>query len=137
MAIQTRDPDTQRQNLNKPPKCKDRTYGWTSCLALVSIGSRFLAMFPEPPRPVVTTDVLSVGVCRSWGWILGDLALSTMLPAPPRPLLAKCPPPPIVAVGMSVEFGEYTGQSLVSSIPLEFCGGSMFVQAEDSDRGEK
>lgn len=73
------------------------TYGCTSCRALVSIGSTFLAMLPEPPRPVVTIEVLRVGVARSWGWILGDLVLSTMLPAPPRPLLAKCPPPPIVS----------------------------------------
>ena len=43
------------------------------------------AMLPEPPRPVVTTDVLRTGVLRSAGVSLGDLELSAMLPAPPRP----------------------------------------------------
>ena len=61
------------------------TYGSTSCLFRVSTGSEFFAMLPVPPRPVVTMAVLRVGVCRSSGWMRGDLELSTMLPAPPRP----------------------------------------------------
>lgn len=63
-----------------------RTYGPTSCRARVSAGSLFGAMLPEPPRPVVTTDVFKVGVWRSAGWIWGDLEASAMLPAPPRPV---------------------------------------------------
>lgn len=62
-----------------------RTYGDTSCIARVSAGSTFFAMLPVPPLPVVTTEVLSVGVSRSLGSMRGDLVLSTMLPAPPLP----------------------------------------------------
>lgn len=61
------------------------THGSTSWRARVSTGSVFLAMFPDPPRPVVTMEVLSVGVSRSLAWSLGDSEESTMLPAPPRP----------------------------------------------------
>lgn len=61
------------------------TYGSTSWRALVLAASLFLVMFPEPPRPVVTTDSFRVGVSRSCGLIFGDFVLSTMLPAPPRP----------------------------------------------------
>jgi len=61
------------------------TYGSTSWRSLVSTGSEFLAMLPLPPRPVVTTAVLSVGVWRSSGWRGTFLLLSRMLPAPPRP----------------------------------------------------
>jgi len=67
------------------------TYGLTSWSARVSAASVFLAMLPVPPRPVVTTDVLRVGVSRSVGWILADLLESTMLPAPPRPEEARLP----------------------------------------------
>jgi hypothetical protein len=62
------------------------TYGSTSCLARVSRGSRFGAMLPKPPRPVVTTGVLRKGVSRSEGLTRGDRAALAMLPAPPRPV---------------------------------------------------
>lgn len=42
-------------------------------------------MFPWPPRPVVTTEVLRVGVWRSEAVSLGDSLALAMLPAPPRP----------------------------------------------------
>ena len=64
---------------------REKTYGSTSWRSRVSAGSVFLAMLPVPPRPVVTTEVLRVGVSRSLGPSLGDMELLTMLPAPPRP----------------------------------------------------
>jgi hypothetical protein len=65
---------------------KQDTYGITSWRARVSAGSLLAAMFPEPPRPVVMTGFLSVGVSRSLGPRRGDLDVSPMLPAPPRPV---------------------------------------------------
>jgi len=38
-----------------------------SCARLAASGSSFLAMFPLPPRPVVYTSPLSVGVSRVTG----------------------------------------------------------------------
>jgi len=61
------------------------TYGSTSWRSLVSAGSEFLAILPDPPRPVVTTAVLRVGVCRSSAWRGMFLLASRMFPAPPRP----------------------------------------------------
>lgn len=68
---------------------KRGTYATTSCARLAASGSLFFAMLPEPPRPVVYTSLLSVGVssdggCRSEGVL-------PMFPAPPRPCeRARC-----------------------------------------------
>lgn len=45
----------------------------------------FFAMLPVPPRPVVTTEVLRVGVSRSEAVNFGESLALDMLPAPPRP----------------------------------------------------
>lgn len=60
-------------------------YGSTSWRRRASAGSSVAAMLPVPPRPVVKTLVLRVGVWRSFAERRGWLAVEEMLPAPPRP----------------------------------------------------
>jgi hypothetical protein len=59
-----------------------KTNPTTSCARLAASGSTFLAMFPEPPRPVVYISPFKVGVSR----VMGSLSLGfvVMLPGAGR-----------------------------------------------------